>query len=538
MRNGIIKVALAGILAGLWTATAAAQQVRFFPDFSNMAYLQTNGSGQATYNGQKVLRLTKGGPPPGGTMAPYATTTWFTVAQAVNSGFSTYFRFQIHDASSCCAPGDGFAFVAQNATSTDASYGATGAGLTARGVANGGLGYAGIPNSLAVEFDTTANPWDPTINGSNHVAVQGCGTSTNGPVHVAGRYTIGRNNNVTSCLVGGVGGPGLNNGSTLPHLGVSCGNSSCTDGSPHDVVIEYAPVSSVWRLKVYVDQPFIPKTHTPCPSVNIPLGCPKAAVAAIDISYNIDNTQNPTTGLSLALDSKGNKAAYVGFAASQTSNPQQQDILAWEFTPHAPAQVQQAIQGCTPTPQNPKCTPPPTPFSFGSHDTVVNYYPGFQNTSCPDQPSEGPCLMTVVATPTPRSQFYINRLKPPPQPGYQSFANEQCVVYQGTGGNCIVYSITCQTTLHPNVNVQCPASLPNTCQNKSDPGCIQFSTSFYTSDGVTPQNADYLKTDPIGSNNWQSIFVSFDPNGFDPKTTGTGGSTSDFVATFAVGAKP
>jgi len=218
----------------------------------------------------------------------------------------------------------------------------------------------------------------------------------------------------------------------------------------------------------------------------------------------------------------------------EAREPQAEDILSWEFTPHAPTQVQQPIQGCT---SGPNCTPPPTHFTFGQHDTVVNYYPGFQNNSCPDQPSEGPCLMTVVATPTSRSQFYINRLKPPPQPGYQSFANEQCVVYQGTGGNCIVYSITCQTTTNPTMNVRCPASLANTCINGSnDTGCIKFSTSFYTADGVTPQNADYLKADPVGSNNWQSIFLSFDPTGFDPRTSGSGGTPSDFVATFKVGA--
>ena len=143
--------------------------------------------------------------------------------------------------------------------------------------------------------------------------------------------------------------------------------------------------------------------------------------------------------------------------------------------------------------------------------------------------------MTVVATPTPRSVFYQARLLPPPA----TFANEQCVVYQGTGGNCVVYSITCQNSNAPpnTPPVACPASV-NTCTNGStDPGCIVFSTSFYTSDGLTPQDADYLKADPIGSNNWVSIFLSYDPNKFDGKTTGTGNTPSDFVATFKVGSQ-
>src|SRR3974390_2952070 len=147
MRNGMVKAALVGILIGLWTASAAAQQIRF-PNFKSMADLQTNGSVQALYNGHctpdvnpcYVLRLTQGAAP-GGIISPYATTTWFTVPQLVNSGFTTYFRFQIHNAS-CCAPGDGLAFVVQNSATTDTAYGTNGkGGIYAVGVGNGGLGY-------------------------------------------------------------------------------------------------------------------------------------------------------------------------------------------------------------------------------------------------------------------------------------------------------------------------------------------------------------------------------------------------------------
>ena len=71
--------------------------------------------------------------------------------------------------------------------------------------------------------------------------------------------------------------------------------------------------------------------------------------------------------------------------------------------------------------------------------------------------------------------------------------------------------------------------------NPTDPGCITFSTSYYTTDGVTATNADYLKSDPIGTNNWVSIFQGFVSNAFDPRTTGTGSTPSDFVATFKLG---
>jgi len=461
-------------------ASGSAQQVRYFPDFSSVAYLQMNGSAhQATYSSTKVLRLTDGYPGVGATH-PETATSWFTQQQPVKSGFTTYFKFQIRTAAICCAPADGLAFVIQNSS------------VTALGTGAGGLAYAGIPNSVAVEFDTFQNPWDPN---SNHVAVQSCGTGANAPNHVKG-----------NCLVGS----GIS--SNVPHLGVTCGSSGpCTDGLPHEVVIEYTPPANMTgngTLMVWIDQPFIPGTHTPCPNDTYP-GCSHAAVAAINIPYNIDNTYNPQ-GISLA----GGTSAWVGFTASQTSDPQAQDILAWTFTPHTPVQVTQIIPNGGTT----------ADYIFGVHDMGVTYFAGFTN-----DPND-PYLMTVLATPTPRSVFYQNRLQGTP------FINEQCLVYLETGGNCIVYSVTCQKQSNPTVNVPCPSTSNCTLGNFTN--CITFTTSFTTTDGITANNADYLKADPIGSNNWQSIFVSYDPSVFDGKTTGTGGSSSDFVATFSVGAKP
>jgi hypothetical protein len=82
----------------------------------------------------------------------------------------------------------------------------------------------------------------------------------------------------------------------------------------------------------------------------------------------------------------------------------------------------------------------------------------------------------------------------------------------------------------------CPTSVPQTCNTPSDPGCIVFSQAYYTADPVNANNADFLSTDPIGSNNWQSIFLQFLPNFIDSGTLGGKNSGSDFVATFCVGA--
>lgn len=476
----IQTVVLVTIVAVFCGASAIAQQIRFFPDFSSVANLKFNGSThQATWNNAKVLRLTNGYSGVG-IFRPENSTSWFTTQQQVNMGFTTYFKFQIHNAAICCTPADGFAFVVQNSSAT------------ALGAGSGGLGYSGIPNSLAVEFDTFANTWDPN---ANHVAVQNCGTQPNSPMHNG------------TCLVGS----GIN--SSIPHLGVTCGTSGkCADGVPHEVVIDYmqpVALSATGVLLVYIDQPFIPGTHTPCPNNTIP-GCPVAAVPSINIPYNINTTYNPH-GISLA----GGTSAWVGFAASQTTIPEAQDILAWEFTPHAASSVQQVI-------------PPggvPAFYNFGAHDTVVTYFTGFANNGCAGNTPNDPCLMTVLETPINRNDFTRLRLSGTP------FANERCVIYLGTGGKCVVYSITCQQQSNPTVDVTCPASAQQ-CVNVGDAGCIVFSTSFYTADPITPTNADYLKADPIGTNNWVSIFVSFDPNTFDGTTTGKGRTPSDFVATF------
>jgi lectin family protein len=500
------KFAAVTIVVLLCSGLSLAQQVRFFPDFnpatSPVSALQMNGTQLAAFNGHTVLRLTPG------ISVPHSETgtVWFKGQQPLTSGFTVWFQFQIHDAKICCTPGDGLAFVIQNSSFTDGTYGAVGKGVTARGVSGGGLGYAGIPNSLAIEFDTFNNPqgWDPS---ANHVAVQGCGTKTNGPVHNPGTYTIFRNNNVTSCLVAG----GIS--SNIPHLGVTCGANSCADGVPHDVVIEYTPPAQVGgsgTLMVWIDPTFIAGTHTP---VN-------TAVPAINIPYNIDNSFN-TAGLKLASGT----SAWVGFTGSQTNQPQQEDILAWEFTPHTPTSIQQVIQGCPAT--NPNCQPADTVFAYGAHVQKVTYFQGFINN--PNNPSD-PFLMTVTATPISRSTFYQTRLKGTP------FANEQCVVYLGTGNKCMVYSITCQLQSSPNLDVSCPASIPGTCNTVNDPGCITFGAFYYTADSINANNADYLSTDPIGSNNWQSIFFQFLPNAIDSGTTGKKPTPSDFVTTFCVGA--
>jgi Legume lectin domain len=486
---------------------SAAAQIRF-EDFSNTSYAQQylrfNNSkygkaSLATWNGEAVLRLTDGG------SNLEAATVYFRDAvhavggkQPVAGGFTTWFKFQVHSPSGCCVPGDGFAFIIQNSTGTDMTMGATGLGLTALGAGGnpdypnqtGALGYAGINNSLVIEFDIAQDAWDP--NG-NHISIQTCGPNTNTPVHESGDYTIGGNDMVTSCLLSQSAID-----TAIGNIGDKCNGETCSDGDPHNVVIGYTPPKMGQQqglLQIWLDPTFVMGTH-------IPQGMPTMSVP-YNIVYDAQNNPN-----GLRLDPVNGGSAWAGFTASQPATPDRrlpggggganggtaQDIFGWEFTLSSPVMITQTIQpGGS-----------PTQFAFGAHETDVTYPSGFQNPSG--------IQMTVTATPIDRQAFYATRL------AGTGFANEQCIVYGGTGGgtpptstngNCIVYSYMCQEQNGD----------PATCPTESDP-TIMVDTSYYTMDNVTPNNADYLENDVIGDNNWMSIFTGEQSAPIDNTTSG------------------
>ena len=489
MRSGIrlCVVSLAFVLLPL-AAPVIAQQITFFPSFSNASspignnHLQFNGNGSlATWQSQTVLRLTDSSP------TAETSSTFFTLQQPLTEGFTTWFQFQIHN-NDCCNPGDGFAFVIQNSNNTNTSMGASGLGVKALGAGGGGLGYAGINNSLAIEFDIYDDPWDPN---SNHIAIQTCGgvaSLFNTPVHLPGVYTIGQDNDVTSCLLSQAS---IN--TSIPALGGACNGSSCTDGAVHQVVVEYDPPApnnqQQGLLQVWLDPIFQPGTHTPI------LGAP----TVLSVPYNI--VYSPTNQVGLNLTNAGG-GAWVGFtgdqlATTQTGSGATQDIFAWEFTVHSPTEVTQVIPAGGIE----------ADYAFGAHQAAVTYPPGFTN-------DQG-LTMTVLETPWNQQTFYNQRLF-----GTQ-FADENCIIYLGTGGDCIVYSVTCQD---PNGNnVTCPTEPPTSP--------ISICTQFYTSEPTAADNADFLEADPIGSNNWTSIFFMFTNDSIDPVVSGKGTGFSDIVAT-------
>jgi tetratricopeptide (TPR) repeat protein len=94
-----------------------------------------------------------------------AGVAWTAKKCLVALGFDTVFAFRLE------GEADGFAFTVQNYKGTSmGSYG-------------GSLGYGGIPNSLAVEFDTFSNQEFDDLPAS-HISVQTGGTGVNSADHV------------------------------------------------------------------------------------------------------------------------------------------------------------------------------------------------------------------------------------------------------------------------------------------------------------------------------------------------------------------
>eukprot|EP01034_Spumella_vulgaris_P025158 gene25158-31581_t len=127
-------------------------------------------------------RLTPSGPSKAGSM-------WFLDPAPVSNGFDTYFTFQISDHSKQCTTNkdqyfslahhltcsvhgaDGFAFVLQ-------LQGAPENSTSIVGQVGGQMGFGGIPNSLAIAFDTWQNQGSDTV-GVDHISVQSLGHAAN-----------------------------------------------------------------------------------------------------------------------------------------------------------------------------------------------------------------------------------------------------------------------------------------------------------------------------------------------------------------------
>lgn len=130
-----------------------------FPDFSDPTLLQLNGNAATVDSGGvTVLRLT----PAAGDQSGSAFLTDGITFEA-DASFSTSFEFQITGEAGGIGDGDGLgadglAFVVQTVSNTAGSTG-------------GGLGYEGLANSFAIEFDTYDNGAGAGDISGNHVGL-------------------------------------------------------------------------------------------------------------------------------------------------------------------------------------------------------------------------------------------------------------------------------------------------------------------------------------------------------------------------------
>jgi hypothetical protein len=131
----------------------------------DLTTLTRNGVPPPTVFNVTGLRLTNDG--------SQTTSAWRSTSQPVASGFSTSFSFQITPVGTDTTIADGFAFVIQADLGGSAALGTTGMG--------GYLGYTGLTNSIAIEFDTYPNGGlDDVIP---HIAIQSNGIFANSADH-------------------------------------------------------------------------------------------------------------------------------------------------------------------------------------------------------------------------------------------------------------------------------------------------------------------------------------------------------------------
>ena len=261
---------------GLAAQPAHAQQTFSFPNFNSTTGLKVNGTAVPVLVGNaNVLRIT---PNQGNSVG----SVWYTSNVPLQAGFTTTFTFQFTKQGGSGGHADGIAFVVQH-SSTGINYLDSNFG--------GSLGYgdddgddnpgSGISNSLAIEFDTFANGWDPN---NNHVAIQSCFEANNSQHHNG------------TCATGSRQGssPTLAINSALSSL-----NIDINDGAAHTAIITYAPPCAN------------------CQNLTVLLDGQKVATAALDIA-------------SLGLDATDD--AFVGFTGSTGGGFENQDIVSWSFS--------------------------------------------------------------------------------------------------------------------------------------------------------------------------------------------------------------
>ncbi len=259
--------ALALLAAGLGSPAQAQFTFNNFPNANGLSLV--GDAGISTSNSR--LRITDNG---NGRVG----AAWFSAKQSVASGFTTTFTFSMSSLTGGGA--DGMAFVIQNSASNAI-------GLSAGGCQ---IGYDGLPNSIAVEFDTyqsgACDAGDVNDPNDNHVSLHTRGSLENSAKESAS-------------------------------LGLNTSIGDLNNGQVHTCQVVYVP----GRIRVFVDDLVNP---------------------AIDSPLDIAST--------LSLDVGG---AWVGFTAATGGATENHDVRSWSFTPTSNPQPGDAARPATPLIEEP-----------------------------------------------------------------------------------------------------------------------------------------------------------------------------------------
>lgn len=283
----ILLLVFAGSLPG-WAQNPCPSSPSY-KDFS------TNGN-CLTFNGNATIPTESGVLQITGSQSNQVGSAWYTTQQVVQNGFTTSFQFQLPNASN--PPADGFAFVIQNSSLQAIGFSQGNGGALGYGDADASTDPsqgAGIPHSLAIEFDTFQNGWDPA---TSHVAIQTCGAGANTSHH--------------GQLCAGESGP-----SSTVASPVAVAN--LTNGAVHTVTITYVPACS---------------------------SCDPVTVANLQVV--LDGTNLFPNGVAYDLSNLGlteGGMAFVGFTGATGLYYETHDILSWSFAPTQGSPINQGDPG-------------------------------------------------------------------------------------------------------------------------------------------------------------------------------------------------
>jgi Bacterial lectin len=225
--------------------------------------------------------------------------------------------------------------------------------------------------------------------------------------------------------------------------------STMSDGAVHTVIIDYTPCTGECEVGTL--------------TVNLD------GTVVLTTAVTIDNELNLNAG-----------AAWVGFTSGTGFYFENHDILSWTFTPHSSSSV-----------NNINVPPGGTGIaSFGS----FNY--------------------KVFNTTTGNMNFSVKAIPVSPETSFgPTFPTSQCIVYDGTGGNCWEFEATCNS---------------GTCESADFPLATSYdATGPFPGPGFLKGPAPCLGT-TFATNQITEFFVQRQ----DPTTKGTsGGGISCWVAT-------